>query len=52
MPISNTFACCTQANAKWAQAVNPHNQQLAERAKKVAKLRSKACAILWQPINR
>lgn len=31
----------TQANTKWAKAVNPNNKQLAERADKVAEMRSK-----------
>lgn len=42
---SQTWVFCaheyTQANAKWAQVVNPHNQELAERAKTIADQRSK-----------
>lgn len=38
----------TQANAKWAQAVNPHNQRLAQRAKQVADLRSKVSQLASQ----
>lgn len=35
-----------QANAKWAQVVNPHNAALAQREKKVAELRSEVrCAL-------
>lgn len=36
----------TQANAKWAQAVNPHNEALKQRAQKVADLRAKGEATI------